>query len=479
LVALSSQSNPGAIFTPAVVLLPYAMATLTTILLSHLSQHLCPIPAPFPESGAEDSSLIPHPSSLRPSVAALFVALHLSAMIVCLLLTTWWELYRGHPLLDPAWIALAPADARGSLNSIPPLAWLTVSGLLLWWRGSQLAREEVDFPSLLTRFLLGTGGLVTLATFGATAPLGMPAGPLLMATYLLFGLMSLALARLEATGRGRIAALDRQWGWQSAILAMLLLVCGFAFGLLVMPPLAELAQWAWEHLLFPLLGLILEALRWIVHLLGLDQPPEPGAMPSGDGFSPPPGERDNPFVLPGWLREAARMVFNVCWLAVILWGLYSWVRRWRWDRRASASSGPIRTRMPWSPRLLLRALRAWLLQTILALWPALRRWLPKNGDPLETDRTIRLLYRRLLSWGADHGSPRERWSTPLEYKKTLSDRWPDLSDSVGTLTESYLRVRYGDMELDEEELEAARTDWRRIAHHTDSPSPRVKRYPSS
>ena len=452
LASLVAVSNPGIVITPASVLLPYGAATATTIFLGCFVQAR-PLSTRHPALGT--------------LMAIAFLAIQLLEGLACILLVLWWELYRGEMLLDPSWLGLAMDDARSSTYTLPPMVWLVALGIFLWWRGSQLSREEGNFPALLARFFWGTIILLVLETFSGSEPLG-PSVPWLLAVYLLFSLAALAIARMETARAGREGSVDPTWQLRGSALGLLLLAVGFGIALLLLPQLGELAAWARDSIITPLWWLLLDILNWIAHLLGLDKPPAPLPPEPGQGIGQATRGQEPLLSPPEWLREAGRRLFALSWAAIILYALYVWIKSWFWDRLTRPTDSPSRERIPWRFWFHPKGILRWLLWRLTRYWPYLSRWIRLTDNPEERAWTVRQLYERLLAWGASHGSTRERWSTPREYLELLASRWPALTGDFAALTESYIRARYGNVAIDEGELEAARAGWLRIARTGDS-----------
>ena len=105
----------------------------------------------------------------------------------------------------------------------------------------------------------------------------------------------------------------------------------------------------------------------------------------------------------------------------------------------------------------------WLWQAILSL---LRRRSDTGavtaygGDP---GLSVRALYRHLLDWAAKQGLPREQTQTPLEYLKTLCQKFPEKDNELAFITDVYVQVRYGQRPVSDAEAEAIGQAWQAIA----------------
>ena len=437
--AVSGASNAGLAFTP-MLLAPYGAALIVSLLLSPLYQG----------------------TRFKLGLALVATLVNLLGAAASIAAVTWWELYRDRPLLDPSWLVAAREDTTRYATSLPPILWPILLGVFLWWRGARLAREEIAFPGLVSRFTWGTLALLVLAVAGWLSAWNSPMATVTIAVYLLAAMAAMAAARLEMAQAERAGAIDRRWQGSSIAVALILVVGGAALSIALAPWLGEAAAQARNWFLSFLLPLLMDLLRWIAHLLGLDTPPKPMA-------TPPPGpgaagaNTDNPFTLPESIRGALRLMFNVSWIVIILVAVYRWVESWTWGRRPRAKSGYGRERLPWSPIRSLRGFLVRLFELLLRWIPALATWTQRLVAPADRTSTVRELYGRLLGWGAKKGQERVPWATPREYVDLLASRWPALEAEFRTITDSYERARYGTAAIQNVELQEVMAAWATVA----------------
>jgi len=85
-------------------------------------------------------------------------------------------------------------------------------------------------------------------------------------------------------------------------------------------------------------------------------------------------------------------------------------------------------------------------------------------QPDESPQTasIRRLYAEMLRWGAGSGFPRGVSQTPLEYQEILCVALPGHEMEVRSITESYVRAKYGAQPPTEIELQQLRESRRRL-----------------
>lgn len=458
------MAGSGRAVTPAVVLFPYGMATAITLLTQWRTIGRATLRTSPDVFG-------PKPWIRGSLEAVAMTALHLGSGLLTLLAIVWWEMYRQQPLLDTAWIRSSVADLQARQGSgLPPMAWLAILSLFLWWRGIRLGREEIDFPPLVSRFFAATAILVAIAAMGGQLLEAASAGWWL-AGYLLFGLAALSVARLEAAKRERHGSVNGEWRWRSPAVALLLMLAGFGAAFLLFPVLMGVAQGLQHLLAGVILPAVLEILKWIAHLLGLDKPPQPLPATPGPEIALPPGKRDL-FSLPDWLRTMARQLFDLTWITLILYSLYLSAKRWRLGGLRSSTGGASRERMSRDWKLQLKTALLRILRRLLGRWPWLYQRIGWANTAEERAGTVREIYRRLLRWGEGQGCRRPAWSTPREYCTDLSTAWPPLEADFHTITESYLRSRYGGLPTEKEELSDTLAGWRRVSEQQIVPTHR-------
>jgi hypothetical protein len=161
-----------------------------------------------------------HPSSalslLLPLLAALYLTralprLHLemrwnrvivalSAVVACLSALK-YHLYRSYFLLDPAWLWDLVLALAGLANAIPAALLVVVAVLYLWWRGISLGQQSLTFEKVGFYFRLGIVAFIwyLFLTFFSTGQ----AVTVLVFVYFFFGLIAVALARIEEVSQWR------------------------------------------------------------------------------------------------------------------------------------------------------------------------------------------------------------------------------------------------------------------------------------
>lgn len=76
---------------------------------------------------------------------------------------------------------------------------------------------------------------------------------------------------------------------------------------------------------------------------------------------------------------------------------------------------------------------------------------------------IRRVYSQLMELSAKLRNPRLASRTPLEFLPKLVALFPRLTTELKTITNAYLRVRYGDLPETREEVEVVEMAWNRVS----------------
>jgi len=338
--------------------------------------------------------------------------------------------------------------------------------LLIWWRGIATGRERPRLWHVEGEFRLGIFALVGVLVVAALA--GPAAAPvmdsLLPPTLVLVfvGLVGMPLARVaDESGHPRHAggpALAPSGPWLGMLLGVvtglllvtLLLAQVFTFeriGALFEPlrgPL-ESVFWALFYVIFVPLGFLVEGLIYLFRLV---------IRPGGKAPTPlqPPDtswldqlrnqERSN--ALPPELMLVVKVILALALGAVVVALLLRAIFRFR-DWWQGDDVEEVRE-LVWSwPGL--AAIWHWLLARLRPRPPRIvaalfGRRVEGSADVL--GGSVRELYRQFLTLGAAIGRARRPAETPLEYESRLdADGSLSGGDEVRSITESYVRVRYG------------------------------------
>lgn len=362
--------------------------------------------------------------------------------------------------LRPSAILLPGGDTGQVIDSSLSLFVHLVIILVAIFRGFRTAAHPADSGSVLGDFQAGVAAYLLLA-FGFPA---LPPQEIIgsFIPFLLASLIALSLARVSDISLqrgGRLPPSLREWAgpiliaviglaavslgaaWlvsrEIGILAVGLSVLGlvliFAVGFILSLPILLILNWL---------------LPWLENVLG-----------AGFELTPlqnPAETIDETLLqgLEGTAAEAAGMdsavlpVLGLVLLALIALTVFSLRRRtlpWRLAGAQEEQLADARGAGPASP---------------YADSPLRRRF--GRGRQLLAAARIRRIYAELETLSARLGHPRKAAETPLEFERTLRLAFPEQAAGLALITGAYLRVRYGELPEDREELEQINRAWEEI-----------------
>ena len=371
----------------------------------------------------------------------------------------WWT-YVGGPTADAA----SPWQAT----------WAVILGLgYAWWRAGRLSAGEALEPDSTLRSLFA-GTMLSAAAFVLFPEASRAAGAAFLPLYIGGGLAGVVLAQVSDASRrrgGRPLPFGPSW-YAGLLLGVAIVV---VIGLIVGRTLTSSAAWsvaeaaaralaggarALGSILLPiveavfrLIGPIFDAL---VHLMqswfeGAEAVeiavPQPIALGGAAG-----AEAEATSQVLAQVGVVLRFLASVIGAAVLLWMAIRTTRR----ARSIFDGGEAETVEPVSDAGQAgseRGLRAFLRS-------ALR--LPGRARGLYHALLVRRVYAHLLEWAAGEGRPRRPAETPLEFGAALAGIRPQVRQDLDTITQAYLRVRYGEAPEDAEMVNRVLAGWDRV-----------------
>ena len=393
------------------------------------------------------------------------------ALLLVVILSWRQLLYAPAGPLDLGWLRQFAANLADNES----LVWardlsVFVVTLLVWWRGVRLAVRQPEISNAGLRLRLGGLVFAPLLVWFSGRFLNTSVVPFLL-LFFLAALTTVALVRaenIEREQRGTAATLNARWfGVVAGAAGAIVLVGGAVAAFLSGGSLIAVLSWLsplWRALQFgatvvgtvlfqltlpllELLGVLTEALgRVLLAIMG-----QVAAGLQRLGFLPqaeitvtptPTPEATGPL---GVLAGKGLTVF-IMLAAIAIIGL-ALARVYQRSVVAARASAPSRAaaRSDDEPGLAERLLER------LGL---LRGW--------RAAASIRRIYRLMCRAAGAAGYPRLEAETPYEYLPTLGRVWPDHLPEARLITESFIRVRYGEAPETAEELEQIRAAWRRL-----------------
>ncbi len=353
------------------------------------------------------------------------------------------------------------------LNFLPNELVILVVVLFLWWRGLRLGQAA---PSVALAGLRFRAGVVIFVVFLFFFNLYITRDitPYIVA-FFFFGLMAVAMARLEEVSRlrgGQAAPLGRAWLGVLGLATAAVIGAGAIVTRLLAGPLpGQVLGWlspVWL-ILIALIALILSlfvaALAALVKFVASFIPNidlsfmaqvEGRLEQIREGISRLEGSL-SPEVMrfAGILQGIALAVV----LVLMLIGVVRTVRRLQ---------GAVLQRGEGSEALITGNLLA-------AVWRGLRdegagglaRLVRRSGPGwgLLATLSIRRIYAQMARLAAARGYPRAPSETPYQYLSSLARAFPDGIDQARLITEAYVNVHYGELPETPEGLAAIRAAW--------------------
>jgi hypothetical protein len=347
--------------------------------------------------------------------------------------------------------------------------------VLIWRRGTQLARTAAG--PLAVQRTFRTGLLVFLFVGLIGSGIGSRIPTIAVLLFLLAALISMASARLSSLSvlrGGRGVPFDRSWLMNLTVMAVLVvLVVGVAAlfaGTVLSEVVARLFLGIIGVLAFlimlilgPLIMLLLPPLSWLLEqfaavISGVPLMEEAGLrMPDVEMLME---ELAAETVQPAWvelLNSALTLLIigaGIFLLAVIV---LASLRQTLTRRRAAMLLESDQFSAIDSPSQFARAA---LQEQVERFADRISRLRPA-GQLLAAFR-IRLVYAKLMALSSRQGTARPRATTPKEFLPTLEETFPQNHDDLRTITDAYLRVRYGELPETQQEIDLVEGAWDRI-----------------
>ncbi len=404
---------------------------------------------------------------LRRGLFAFFILLSLYLSIVLL-------------LYAPEWPSIGATIQRlvhgfADLKRIPGEFWVMLVVLLLWRRGVSLAHQVITSELVVGSFRIG---VLVLFLFGILPALFMEASSIFPALYLFlfFGLVAMSAARIAdlSLTRGAIyARFERSWLAGIVVTALLVVAVGALLGgviegsfldLLIRGILVALAGVALLALLITLpfvivLFLVMPYMLQILRALALPFEALGRLIAKLQSLVPR---------LPTLGVQKVLDFVATQGKPVALWGILAVVGvgvllalGWRTWRQRLAREVDSEALM--SLEELLQLLRFTLRRRAGQIAADLARRLNfRHAERLLAAARVRWIYAQLMDLCEACGHPRPAARTPLEFVPELEELFPDAAGDLATITQAYLKVRYGELPETSQDVEVVATAWEHV-----------------
>ncbi|MFQ5340826.1 MAG: DUF4129 domain-containing protein [Anaerolineae bacterium] len=374
------------------------------------------------------------------------------------------NLYPHNGPFDPSWLRAVVEDfAAGSRRLPRELVGLFI-GFFIWFQGLRLPRRPAGIRTMAQQFQIGLALIVGLAMMSTRFPVSVGG---VIATYFATSLLSLALTRIEETARtegGAASPFGRKWlmTLAGALLAVgaIALVGRLLFTVetvrALLRPLA-LAAAAVVTAFGLLLAILVQYLLFpiILRLFGGRISGERLELQQPQVFQQQEVEGTTRLLIRPEVLHALRVAGLFLLVLIALWLVVRSFRRWR--SLPETAGGARETARPDS------SLADDVLGYLRDRWQRLREMADiRRLLQLRGAASIRAIYANLLALMAAADYPRQAGQTPYEFEPTVAEVLPARETEISSITNAYVRARYGEQDVSDDELEGLREAWRLV-----------------
>ena len=364
--------------------------------------------------------------------------------------------------------AFLGADLETAFYQVLIFAFL----VLLWWRGSTIAQDDISLDVVRNSFQWGLIVLFASVLVDSVSSADVVSGFMIMGFFGV-GLAGLSLARFTSeSGGAQVMSLD--W-WVpillsvSAVLALGLLISAVGIGGLddvtraILSMIGAVGLWAVGPVLLALgfiAGMLVELGNWISSAFG-------GGDLSGlarfqetirqfhESMRNEAGDSN----LPSTLVTAVKwlgFLLAVSLAGLLLFRIYRFRRRFRGPREVEETRESL---LSWTQanKDMSALLKAW--------WNSMAKGSGSSRNTGPEPRTPRQFYHAMLELSAESGRPREDWQTPREHQGTLPGLLP--MEPVGRIVDGFQSSFYGGAAPEDPEIDQLRSDWTAITEYVD------------
>jgi hypothetical protein len=352
-----------------------------------------------------------------------------------------------------------------------------------WMTQPSPVRDRQERLDTLGQLFLWGGILLLVASafahafMSATRPLALP-----ILLYFALGIALLSQARYSVTVTGwRLQGipvqptLGRRWlAWALVFLLAVSLVALLLPTHYFLGPLVALLS-VLGLLYYAILAVLTFLYFLILSLLSLFFPSMPAPQEPATPFQPLPLPEAAPAEVGGaaWLQVVVSVVFWVTILAIVGYALYLFARdrlellergegaqaTW-WGRVLAWLRGVWRRWWGWRQGVAQRlAQRREARRALSGIRQRLRFFSLRGLSPREL---VRYFYLSAMRRAGDAGQPRRPGQTPLEYQRSLQERFPELEPDLTGLTDAFVAARYSAEPVEEEDAREVKPLWQRI-----------------
>ena len=347
--------------------------------------------------------------------------------------------------------------------------------VLLWWRGSTVAQDDVTLDVVRNSFQWGLIVVFAAVLLDSVSKVDLVNGFLVLGFFGV-GLAGLSLARFSAEAGG-YHTISLNWWFSiiacvSVVLALGLFISAAGLGGLddvtraALKIVGAIGLWVIKPVLIGLgylAGLLVAIGNWISSafgggdLSGLERAQEQIRQFHENLRNETGGSK-----IPGPLVAALKWTGFLLAVSLSAWLVY---RIYRFRRRFRGATEVEETRenlLSWgqASKDLTAILQSW--------WDRLGRKGASDAKSQPAPRNPREYYHAMLDLSAESGRPRDEWQTPREHQGTLPGLLP--MEPVERIVDGFQSAYYGGVETEGEQAEQMSRDWTVINQYVDEQS---------
>ena len=361
---------------------------------------------------------------------------------------------------DSQWLRDFGYALARAVHGLTPESLVALSSAVFWGFGCRLASGRIQFATLVGEFQFGLAILLTLFLLSAQWELSTATLIPLTLAFFFFSLSGIAVSHASERESWVSGHYGHRW------FAFLLLTIGFILGVgwlisavanpslieSILSILATAGQWIWAWIV-----------KFFIFLGELIPPPKPAELPPAARLSQMKGPAETPFILfSDSVREVIRFIWGagvISLLLIALWRISSQVFEWFRQKMGGIGDAEVEPLPGAFQEDLLNFLKM-LLRIFGFPWPFRRG--SRAERLLPGAELVRKIYRQLSAWAAKKGHARNPAQTPYEFLQGLTLWLPERRGDLTSITDQYVRTRYGLSAPTESGLEELRQRWQRV-----------------